>query len=228
MPKQPIPGTGLRRWFVRTFWATHNDTPAIRKALQTLLQELGDGRGLNLGCGDVRMDPRIINLDVRPQGAAEICGNALALPLASGSLQLVISQEVIEHLPDPLGALREMARVLQTGGKVYVQAPFIIGYHPGPEDYWRFSRTGLIHLVELAGLRIKTVGMAVGPGTGAYRVAVEFYAGVFARLHGGLYIPAKALFSVLMYPLKWMDPVLRNGTQADRIAGGYFVIAVKP
>lgn len=218
----------FRKWFVRTFWANHNDAPVIRQAIRDLLDDLADGRGLHLGCGGVRLDSRLVNLDLKIGGAADVCGDAQKLPFRDGTFALVVSQEMVEHLPDPFGAVREMARVLRKGGRVYLQAPFLIGYHPGPEDYWRFTRSGLVRLVEQAGMECLRLDLAVGPATGFYRVIVEFAAGSAARLVPFFYIPAKAFFSILMYPLKWFDRILRGGAQADRIAGGYFVIAVKP
>jgi len=52
-----------------------------------------------------------------------LCGCAEALPLAEGSCDAVLALEVLEHLPDPPGALREMARVLRPGGPLVVTTP---------------------------------------------------------------------------------------------------------
>jgi SAM-dependent methyltransferase len=167
-------------------------------------------------------------MDLFPVSAADLVGNALHLPFAGGTFDLVVSQETVEHLPDPFQALREMARVLRPGGRLYVQAPFVIGYHPGPEDYWRFTHAGLRRLVEQAGLQCVRVEAGVGPGTGFYRMMVEFPAVIAARLIPALYLPIKAAGAVIFFPLKWLDPLLRGGAQSDRIAGGYFALAVKP
>jgi SAM-dependent methyltransferase len=220
--------SSFRKWFVRTFWAAHNDSAIIRRSIHGMLRELGDGRGLHLGCGDVRLDPRLVNLDLRSTPDVNVLGDAAVLPFVGNAFDLIITQEMVEHVRDPFHAVREIARVLNRGGKLYLQAPFVIGYHPGPEDYWRFTRAGLIRLVEQAGLECRRVEIAVGPGTGLYRVTVEFVAGMVARIVPGLYIPAKAICSVIFYPLTWLDPILRGGAQADRIPGGYFVIALKP
>jgi SAM-dependent methyltransferase len=218
---------GLRQWFIRSFWAAHNASPAVRKAMGSLLADLGDGRGLNLGCGDTRLGPRLVNFDLMYTGAVDVLGDTLALPFPDGQFALIISQEMVEHVPDPFRAVREMARVLRAGGTLYLQAPFVIGYHPGPEDYWRFSRAGMQRLLAQAGLECRRLEPAVGAGTGMYRITVEFFAALPARMLPALYLPAKALASVIFFPLVWWDGFLARGKQSDRIPGGYFAIGVK-
>lgn len=45
------------------------------------------------------------------------------LPFGDGSFDLVLSDSVIEHLHDPLAALRELQRVLRNGGALVVSVP---------------------------------------------------------------------------------------------------------
>jgi len=45
------------------------------------------------------------------------------LPYAAGTFASVLSNSVLEHIPDPLPVLRQIARVLQTGGRLVVTAP---------------------------------------------------------------------------------------------------------
>jgi SAM-dependent methyltransferase len=217
----------LRKWFVRTFWATHNNSRAIREVLARLLVAPDLQRGLNLGCGETRFDRRIWNFDLIIAGSAQVVGDALRLPFADGAFDLVISQESVEHVPDPFQAVREMARVLRPGGRLYLQAPFIIGYHPGPEDYWRFTHAGMRRLIEQAGLQCDSVEAAVGGGTAQYRIAVEFCATIAAALWRRLYIPAKVLGSLVFYPLKWLDDVKSSTLECNRIPGGYYAIGIR-
>jgi SAM-dependent methyltransferase len=217
----------FRKRFIRMFWAAHNDSPAVRKALRILLAEWEGGRGLNLGCGDTRIDRRFVNVDLVPTSAVDVVGDARALPFPAGAFSRIVTQETVEHVPDPFGAVREAARVLAADGILYLQAPFVIGYHPGPEDYWRFTRAGIRRLIEQAGLECARVEIAVGAGTGMYRIAVEFLAGFLSRFLPALYLPAKALASLCFYPLVFCDRLLSGGGQSDRIPGGYLAIGIK-
>jgi SAM-dependent methyltransferase len=49
--------------------------------------------------------------------------DAEKLPFVNGSFDVVFSCETIEHLPDPLSALAEMARVCRPGGLLYLTTP---------------------------------------------------------------------------------------------------------
>ena len=47
-----------------------------------------------------------------------------ALSFASGSLDLIVSNDVFEHVPDPLQGFRECHRVLKPGGEMLATFPF--------------------------------------------------------------------------------------------------------
>jgi SAM-dependent methyltransferase len=216
------------RWLVRNVWADQNDCPPIRRNLKRVLDRLSPGdRGLNVGSGSTTLGEAVVNLDRAPSSSVDCLGDALALPFRSEAFGLVVSQETLEHLRDPFRAVEEMVRVLRPGGTMYLQVPFVIGYHPGPEDYWRFSRMGLSELVRRAGLEGQELQIGVGPATGFYRILVEFLATVAARVWWRAYLPVKAVSSLLFYPLKWLEPWLAGGPQQDRIPGGYLVVATK-
>jgi SAM-dependent methyltransferase len=215
-----------RHLFVRSVYATHNESPRIREAVHRLLNQMGSGgRGLNVGAGSSQLHPALINVDIVPGPTIDVCASAECLPFPDETFDLVVSQEVLEHVRDPFRAMQEMRRALKEGGVIYCQVPFIIGYHPGPTDFWRFTREGIRELVEQANLECLEVTMAVGAGTGFYRIAVEFLAVLASRFASSLYLPAKGSLALILYPLKWLDPFLSQSPEVDRIPGGYLVIA---
>jgi len=109
-------------------------------------------RVLDLGCGGgrhafevVKRGGRVVALDLDdvelknvvavlggmydagqvPDGAdgSAVRGSALALPFADATFDRIIASEVLEHIGDDRGALRELARVLRPGGVLAVTVP---------------------------------------------------------------------------------------------------------
>ncbi len=54
---------------------------------------------------------------------AAVQGDALHLPFPDATFDRVICSEVLEHIPDDLGAMRELTRVLRPGGTMAVTVP---------------------------------------------------------------------------------------------------------
>jgi SAM-dependent methyltransferase len=186
-----------------------------------------DRIGLNVGSASRRLHPRLRNFDIRESPAVDIVGDAEAIPVEDSTFDVVVTQETLEHVRHPDVAMREIFRVLKPGGHLYCQLPFIIGYHPGPFDFLRFTKEGIHTLAENAGFQVEDAGMTVGPGYGFYRIAVEYCAIVSSAITPRVYRLAKALFAILLYPIKLTDRFLSYHPQADRIAGGYYIIARK-
>lgn len=195
----------LRQAFVSLVYADHNRSRIVRSTVARVLMEMPpDGVGLNVGSGQTRLDPRVRSLDIYPGPNIDCVGRAEAIPLADASVDLVLSQETLEHVRDPSGSMHEIYRILKPGGRLYLQLPFVIGYHPGPTDFWRFTKEGIRELVESADLECQEVGIAVGASTGFYRIAVEYLAILLSVPSAALYTPAKSRIRLL--PLSHKAP----------------------
>jgi SAM-dependent methyltransferase len=55
--------------------------------------------------------------------AAAVVGDALALPYADGTFDVVIASEILEHVPTDDAAIAELVRVLKVGGTLAVTVP---------------------------------------------------------------------------------------------------------
>ncbi|MBI4184308.1 MAG: methyltransferase domain-containing protein [Proteobacteria bacterium] len=55
----------------------------------------------------------------------------------------VICRHVLGHVPNPWQAARNLEFLLRPGGLLIVAVPWVQGYHPFPEDYWRMSFSGV-------------------------------------------------------------------------------------
>jgi len=69
-----------------------------------------------------------------------------------GPYDVVICEQVLEHVPDPVAAVRTLRSLCTTSGYVFVSTPFLVRLHDFPADYWRFTPAGLERLLRSAGL----------------------------------------------------------------------------
>jgi SAM-dependent methyltransferase len=74
-------------------------------------------------------------------------------PVESSTVDLVLATETLEHVPTPDAFLAEAARVLRPGGRIVLTVPFAARWHYVPHDYWRFTPSSLLLLLEAAGFR---------------------------------------------------------------------------
>ncbi|MEM8713382.1 MAG: methyltransferase domain-containing protein, partial [Planctomycetota bacterium] len=87
----------------------------------------------------------------------QVFGDGARLPFLDGSVDTVLSTEVLEHVPDPRSLVLEMARVLKPGGKLLLTVPFIQPLHELPSDYYRFTPSSLKAFAESAGLSVVSI-----------------------------------------------------------------------
>lgn len=55
----------------------------------------------------------------------------------------IICSHLLEHVRDPFAAARNIAALLAPGGLIFIQVPWVQGFHDFPDDYWRISFSGL-------------------------------------------------------------------------------------
>lgn len=79
----------------------------------------------------------------------DLCAPPEELP---GPFDLVICEQVLEHVIDPITAVRTLRRLCRPGGHVLVSTPFLVPIHGAPGDYWRFTPDGLGRLLRTQGL----------------------------------------------------------------------------
>lgn len=55
----------------------------------------------------------------------------------------IICSHLLEHVRNPFDAARNISAILRPGGQVFVQVPWVQGFHDFPDDFWRISFSGL-------------------------------------------------------------------------------------
>jgi SAM-dependent methyltransferase len=118
------------------------------------------GRLLDIGCGNKpyeRMfDGRIteyLGCDVIQSSGkrVDILCPATTIPLEDGSVDTVLCTQVIEHVSDHRGLVREAFRLLRPGGILIISGPMYWPLHEEPYDFFRFTKHGFRHILEDAG-----------------------------------------------------------------------------
>ncbi|KYG63071.1 hypothetical protein AZI86_15235 [Bdellovibrio bacteriovorus] len=68
---------------------------------------------------------------------------------------LIVASEVFEHLENPTVTLRELFKILQPGGRIYLTTPFMAREHGAPADFQRWTQSGLEKLLTASGFKIE-------------------------------------------------------------------------
>lgn len=113
-------------------------TAGIGKNVDKILKARLDLQGktiVDLACGDGRttfilrnLGANVMPYDIMPEyckldGGAKYADIMEGLPIDSESVDMVVLQEVIEHLPNHLSALQEICRILKPGGELFLTTP---------------------------------------------------------------------------------------------------------
>lgn len=73
----------------------------------------------------------------------DVYGDALSLPLAAESFDVVILIDVLEHISDTQQLLQQIHQVLKPGGKAIIALPFLYPIHDAPRDFVRLTKYGI-------------------------------------------------------------------------------------
>lgn len=146
---------------------------------------------LDSGVGDASWDYSRLNL----------LGDLEHLPLATAAFDAAVSVVVLEHTREPLRVLRETARVLRPGGRLFLVVPQEWEVHQAPHDYFRYTRHGLEYLLDGSGFRVRKLD-AVG---GFFWLMARRSVNLLSFFQGGLKWP---IFLLLTPVFGFLVPVL--------------------
>jgi SAM-dependent methyltransferase len=108
---------------------------------------------------------RYVGVDIEGNEAADFHFNKDGkCPLNEEFADIVLSTQVLEHIPKPDLYLLECHRILKPGGFLILSTHGCWPYHADPHDFWRWTWEGLHKDVEAAGLKIVHFDGVIGLG----------------------------------------------------------------
>ena len=178
-----------------------------------------------LGGGPLRPHSNLTNINISDFQNVDIVADAHMLPYSDNSVDAIYCEAVLEHLNKPNLAVKEMNRVLRTGGKVIAITPFLQAYHGYPNHYQNFTISGHKNLFEVNNFHIDDYGVCVGP-----MYTFVNLVSVFIREYTPLIlaIPLRIVWHLIgSLFLKPFDIILNKKENAYIFASTTYVVAVK-
>lgn len=149
---------------------------------------------VDYGCGSMPYKS-LFHAYVNQYLGADIASNQVAdirleedgrLPLHNNMADIVLSTQVLEHVPNPDLYISEAYRILKSSGLLILSTHGIWMYHPDPADYWRWTSAGLQKILEKAGFEVIDVH------------------GIQGLASAGLQLIQDAFLYKLPHPVKWL------------------------
>jgi SAM-dependent methyltransferase len=157
---------------------------------------------------------------------SDICN----IPVESQSFDVVLCTEVIEHVPDPISAIKEISRILKQGGTLFLTAPLGSGLHQEPYHFYG-GYTPYFYEKVLSDFGFSKIEII--PNRGFYSLFSQELIRLVRRL-----APWKSLLNIFFFPF-WLifivisifmpliSPILDNHDKNKDFTVGYHVKAIK-
>lgn len=190
------------------------------------------GRLLDLGCGKVPLYGayrgfvgEVTCVDWADDTHVDlVCDLSLPLPLPDAVFDTIVVSDVLEHLPDPALAWREIARLLAPGGMLLLNVPFLYPIHAHPHDHFRYTRFALERFALGNGLQ----SVVLEPVGGVLEVLADIFGKMMSKLPVlgtalvALQQACAAAFARSSFGRRLLLATARNYPL------GYFMVAAKP
>lgn len=136
--ERTVPGIWHENYWFRRHEAAY--LAVLEKCSGTRVLEVGCGEGYGADLLRDRARADVLALDYDPATLRHVrtryprlrvvAGNAVALPLADGCVDVVVALQVVEHLWDQPGFVTACARVLRPGGRLLLSTPNRLTFSP--------------------------------------------------------------------------------------------------
>lgn len=170
-----------------------------KKILEFVILEKSDlasSNVLDFGCGVMPYKKafewagaNVLGADIGSNPMADIQIGDNGLPFKDQAFDYVTSFQVLEHVYEYKRYLEEAYRILKPGGKLFLTTHGLWPYHPTPDDYHRWTSSGLIKTIESVGFKVEEVDYVLND----YSASVQFFVVQLLYNKGNKLFPFKVL-----------------------------------
>jgi SAM-dependent methyltransferase len=207
----------------------------LRARARSRLKGRSGLRVIDVGCGDRPYEEVLrpyaaeyVGVDLKSAPLVDVVASAERLPFGDAEFDCLLCNQVLEHAADPAAVLAEASRVLKPGGIALVSTHGVVNYHPSPDDYWRWTHTGLARLLETTG-QWSAIEVVPNGGTGsALTYLIGRQAEVLARKWRA--VPAVRPFVLALNVAGWnVDRIYRRAYphRPPDLSPNYLAVAVR-
>lgn len=100
--------------------------------------------------------------DVKDFGNVDHVCSITGLTMPDDTYDLVFCSQTLEHVAQPLKALREIRRVLKPGGEAWLSAPLFYEEHQQPVDFFRYTRFAWRRMARRTGFTVAEISWLEG------------------------------------------------------------------
>ncbi len=132
----------------------------------------------------------------------------------------IICWAVLEHCKEPGAVIEQFSKILKKGGNLFICVPFIHPLHQEPDDYFRFTKYGIKHLLEKNNFKVNSLV----PRGGVFQLFISnltYMADLMPKLLKYLF------YIILIAPLMIITNKLDNIDKKKLNTIGYIVYAKK-
>ena len=203
------------------------------KSFMKAIDQFVSGRLIDVGCGHMvyrkelkRKADAYESIDIEPRtDGVNYVGSVLDMHMIKDDqYDTAVCMAVLEHVPDPFKAVREIQRILKVDGILLVGVPHMSRLHELPNDYFRYTEFGLKTILEREGFEV--VHMEKN-GTLLSFLGHQLSTAVLCLFWGIPIIKHVVFFLnriLLVYPIAWFDQFF---SKSSLMPLNYFCVAKK-
>jgi SAM-dependent methyltransferase len=231
-PPPPEPGRGNARLYPKYSGGRFHILSLLRRHMQriaeTELPTRDDLVFIDFGCGDMPYRPifepyvgRYCGADLPENTRAQYhVGADNRIDLPDCYADVLLSNQVLEHVEDPVAYLRESYRVLKTDGILILSTHGYWMYHPNPQDLWRWTGDGLRKVIGEAGFAVTRFEGLMGLAATGFQILHDAFAAKVPTF-------ARPLLAAGMQPLISFADHLNSTAEKRQDASVFIAVARK-